>query len=221
MFVYKMTLEVIQNMMNTQQQSQNTQQTMPNMQPTDTKHGGHEVMDVHEVLSCTIATLDQYLLYKQHVKDPELTDILNRQHQFILDQYNVLVECFKSGMKPSHSTSVYNMTQNNDVVYGLTPGQPKKPIMNASEIGDECISSYMLGLMKSGASALTMASLEATNPVVRRVMADSVPNYIEMAYELFQYQNKHQYYQVPQFSEQDMQTLVNSFTTSTGGQQLQ
>ena len=94
-------------MMNTQQQPQNTQQTMPNMQPTDTKHGGHEVMDVHEVLSCTISTLDQYLLYKQHVKDPELTDILNRQHQFILDQYNILVECFKSGMNPSHHTSRY------------------------------------------------------------------------------------------------------------------
>ena len=48
-----------------------------------------------------------------------------------------------------------------------------------------------------------------------------IPNYIEMAYELFLYQNKHQYYQVPQFSEQYMQTIVNSFTTSTGGQQLQ
>ena len=207
-------------MMNTQQ-PQKTQQTMPNMQPTDTKHGGHEVMDVHEVLSCTLSTLDQYLLYKQYIKDPELMEIWNRQHQFILDQYNILVECFKSGMKPSHSTSVYNMTQNNDVVYGLTPGQPMKPKMNASEIGDKCISGYMMGLMKSDASALTMASLEVTNPVVRRVMADSVPNFIEMAYELFLYQNKHQYYQVPQFSEQDMQTLVNSFSTSTGSPTLQ
>ena len=55
-------------------------------------------------------------------------------------------------MKPSHHTSVYNMTQNNDVVYGLSPGQPMKPKMSASEIGDKCISGYMMGLMKSDAA---------------------------------------------------------------------
>jgi spore coat protein CotF len=208
-------------MMNTQQQN-NTQQMTPNMQqPTDTKHGGHELMDVHEVLSCTISTLDQYLLYKQHVKDPELIDILNRQHQFMQDQYNILTECFKSGMNPSHHTARYAMTQNNDVVYGLTPSQPRKPKMNASEIGDKCISNYMLGLMKADAGQLTKAALEVTNPVVRRVIADSVPNYIEMAYEIFQYQNKHQYYQVARLDQQDMETIINSFTTATNGQQLQ
>ncbi|MCQ6276758.1 spore coat protein [Bacillus sp. V3B] len=205
--------------MNMQQQN-NTQQMMSNMQPTDTKHGGHELMDVHEVLSCTISTLDQYLLYKQHVKDPELINILNRQHQFIQDQYNILTECYKSGMNPSHHTVRYTMTQNNDVVYGLTPSQPRKPKMNASEIGDKCISNYMMGLMKAGASELTKAALEVTNPVVRRVIADSVPNYIEMAYEIFQYQNKHQYYQVARLDQQDMETIINSFAT-TSGQQLQ
>jgi spore coat protein CotF len=207
-------------MMNMQQQN-NTQQMNPNMQqPTDTKHGGHELMDVREVLSCTISTLDQYLLYKQHAKDPELIDILNRQHQFIQDQYNILTECFKSGMNPSHHTARYAMTQSNDVVYGLTPSQPRKPKMNASEIGDQCISNYMVGLMKAGASELTKAALEVTNPVVRRVIADSVPNYIEMAYEIFQYQNKHQYYQVARLDQQDMEAIINSFTT-TGTQPLQ
>ena len=59
----------------------------------------------------------------------------------------------------------------------------------------------------------TMAALETTNPVVRRVLADSVPNCIEMAYELSIYQNKHHYYQVPQLAQQDMQQLLNSFAT--------
>jgi len=210
-------------MMNNQQQGMNQQPVlnnqamMQNMQrQSDTKHGGHEMMDVHEVLSCTISTLDQYLLYKQHVKDPELLDIINRQHQFMLTTYNILTECFKSGMNPSQPTSSYKMTQSNDVAYGLTPSQPRKPKMDASEIGDRCISNYMLGLIKADANGLTRAALEVTNPVVRRVMADSVPNYIEMAYEIFQYQNKHQYYQVAQLSEQDMQLVLNSYTTTTG-----
>ena len=114
-------------------------------------------------------------------------------------------------MIPSHHTARYAMTQSNDVVYGLTPSPPKKPKMNASEIGDQCISNYMLGLMKAGSRAQTMAALEVTNPVVRRVIADSAPNSVEMAYEIFQYQNKNGYYQVPRLDQQDMDTLINSF----------
>lgn len=56
-----------------------------------------------------------------------------------------------------------------------------------------------------------MAALETTNPVVRRVLADSVPNCIEMAYELSIYQNKHHYYQVPQLAQQDMQQILNAY----------
>lgn len=209
------------HMMNMQQQTNmNNQQMMQNNPATDTMHGGHELMDVHEVLHCMIVTLDQYLLYKEHTKDQELMDMIDRQHQFMLDEYNVLAECFKSGQNPSHHTTKYMMTQNNDVVYGLTPSQPNKPKMNASEIGDKCISNYMIGLIKASANEMTKASLEVTNPVVRRVIADSIPNHIEMAYEIFQYQNKHQYYQVARLDQQDMQTIINSYAPSTS-QQLQ
>ncbi|HEX6594725.1 MAG TPA: spore coat protein, partial [Bacillota bacterium] len=39
----------------------------------------------------------------------------------------------------------------------------------------------------------------------------------EMAYEVFLYQNKHHYYQVPQLQQQDMQELINSFAPIQGG----
>lgn len=198
----------------------NTQPLMNTTQATDTLHGGHELMDVHEVLSCLVSTLDQYLLYQQHIKDSKLQDILNRQHQFILDNYNILCECFKSGKNPSHHTTRYTMNQSNDVVYGLKSGQPKKPHTNAAETSDQCISNYMMGLLKSGSGAMTTAALEVTNPVVRRVIADSVPNFIEMAYEIFQYQNKQGYYQVARLDQQDMQQLINSYAPPAG-QQLQ
>jgi spore coat protein CotF len=47
-----------------------------------------------------------------------------------------------------------------------------------------------------------MAACEITNPVVRRVFSATIPNCIEMAYELSIYQNKHHYYQVPQLAQQ-------------------
>ncbi len=63
-----------------------------------------------------------------------------------------------------------------------------------------------------------MAAAECTNPVVRRVLADSIPNHIEMAYELFLYQNKKGYYQVAQFSEQDMVKMLTAYAPLNGGQ---
>ena len=174
-------------------------------------HGGHEVFDVQEVLTGAMATMNQMTLLRPQVKDPELLDILDRQFRFIADEYNITVECFKTGQDPSHPTQSYKMKQGNDFIYGLQPTQPKKPMMNASELSDEIISGFLLNCHKMNASGKTMAALEATNPVVRRVLADSVPNCIEMAYEISIYQNKHKYYQVPQLAQQDMQQMLNAY----------
>lgn len=95
------------------------------------------------------------------------------------------------------------MNQGNDFVYELKPSQSKKSFQSASEMTDDCISSLMLGAVKASAPMKTMAALETTNAVVRRVLADSVPNLIEMAHEISLYQNKHHYYQVPRLAQQD------------------
>nr|WP_228550143.1 spore coat protein [Salinibacillus xinjiangensis] len=181
-------------------------------------HGGHEVMDLHEVLGGIIGLQEQYMIYRQNIQDQELLNILDHQKQFISDQYNVMVEAFSTGQKPSKPTSTYQMNQDNNVTYGLTPSQPKKPKQSVNEINDQCYSSFMMGLLKANSTALTTASLEATNPVVRRVLADSIPNFIEMAYEIFLYQNKNGYYQVPQLQQQDMQQILNGFAPVQGTQ---
>lgn len=179
--------------------------------PVQLNHGGHEMFDVSEILSGSINTLNLYTLLKQHVQDPELLDMMNRQEQFMITEYNTIVECFQTGMKPSVSTQVYNMNQGNDFVYGLKPAQPMKPIQTPQEINDQVVSDLMLGSVKSNASLKGMATTEITNPVVRRVLADTIPNCIEMAYEISIYQNKHHYYQVPQLTAGDMQQMVSSY----------
>ncbi|MCZ2257829.1 spore coat protein [Sporosarcina sp. G11-34] len=179
-------------------------------------HGGHEVFDVHEALSGTIAALDQALLFRPHVKDPELLDILDRQYRFRLNEYNITVDAFTTGKDPSQHTGRYEMKEGNDFVYGLKQSPPKKPIQSVAEVSDELISGFLLGAAKAGASAKTTAATETTNPVVRRVLADSVPNCIEMAYELSIYQNKHHYYQMPQLVQQDMQQMLNAFAPAQG-----
>ncbi|WP_338779109.1 spore coat protein [Metabacillus sp. FJAT-52054] len=205
--------------MQNQNMDQNGQQQMPNMQPNSTyssDHGGHELFDAHEVIAGIISMLDQYQMYEQHMKDPELKDIAQRQSVFVTQMYNTIVEAFSTGQKPAVSTQVYKMTQNNDAVYGIKPGQPKKPNQSVSELSDQGLSAYMLGNTKSLATLLAMTALEMTNPVLRRVIADSVPNFIELSYEIFLYQNKHGYYQVPQLMQQDMNAMLNSYAKAPG-----
>jgi spore coat protein CotF len=197
--------------MQNQQQGSMHENMHTGMVGQEMNHGGHELFDVHEVLSGAIGAMDQYTLLRPLVKDQELLGIMDRQYQFMQQEYNTTVDCFKTGQDPKVPTQSYEMTQGNDFIYGMKPTQPKKPIQNASEITDACISGLMLSAHKSMAGMKTKAACEVTNPVVRRVLADSIPNCIEMAYELSVYQNKNHYYQVPQLAQQDMQQILNAY----------
>lgn len=188
----------------------------PNMM--NANHGGHELFDAHEVIAGLINMLDQYQMYAQHIQDPALQEIQQRQHAFVTQMYNTIVQSFSSGQDPTQNTQQYKMQQSNEVIYGMKAGQPKKPNQSINDLSDNGISAYMLGQTKTLATLLSMTALEMTNPVLRRVIADSVPNFIEMSYEIFLYQNKHGYYQVPQLQQQDMKQMLQSYTTVPNGQ---
>lgn len=199
-------------------QNQNQQQHLHDsnqMQPQQ-NFGGHELLDLHEVLGDLVGGLEQCLLYEQHIQDQSLASILQGQKTFLTQLYNTIVDTLKTGQDPAVPTQTYNMAQNNDIIYGMQPSPPKSPVQSVNELTDECISGFMLGALKTNATGFTTAALESNNPVLRRILSDSVPNLIEMAYEVFLYQNKHQYYQVPQLQAQDMQTLTSSFAPVQG-----
>ena len=198
------------------QQGQTHQNMQTGMVPPQMNHGGHEIFDVQEVLTAAINTMNLYTIFTPHIQDQELKDIANRQYQFMKQEYNTTLECFKTGQDPTVPTQSYKMEESNDFVYGFTPmGEQKRPVQSANELNDQAISSAMLATVKATAPMKSMAALETTNPVVRRVLADSIPNCIEMAYEISHYQNKHHFYQVPQLNQQDMQQVLNHFAPTS------
>ncbi|WP_416148829.1 spore coat protein [Salipaludibacillus sp. HK11] len=203
----------MQNEQNNYMEQQNGKKLSESM-PANKSHGGHELYDAHEVISGVMGVLDHYKMYEQHLQDQALKKILNRQSSFLTELYNIMVESLQTGEKPSKSTHIYHMEQSNNVMYGLETTQPKKPIQSVSEISDENISGLMLGQVKGLASLMAMTALEMTNPVLRRVTADSVPNLIEMSFDVFLYQNKQGYYQVPQLADQEMTHMTEGFATA-------
>ncbi|WP_232718665.1 spore coat protein [Bacillus sp. FJAT-45037] len=207
---------------NMQQSAQNQAGNIPSNQlPHNMSHGGHEVFDAHEIIAQLINVMDQYMMFRSFMKDQELIEMLDHQYEFIESQYNLIVDAFSTGAKPAcESTDVYHMSQSNDVVFGVQPTQPKKPNRSISEVKEAGLSAHMLGLMKTTASTMTLTSCEITNPVLRRILADTVPNLIEMSYEIFLYQNKHGYYQVPQLKQQDMQMMTQAYAQTTEPPQM-
>ena len=82
-----------------------SQQMQTNM-PLSMNHGAHEVMDVHEVLSASIGALNTFIFLRPHVQDQELLNILDRQYAFMLDEYNITAECFKTGQDPAPNSHI-------------------------------------------------------------------------------------------------------------------
>lgn len=191
-------------------QQQNQQQAGTQLPPQQ-QFGGHELMEVHEAIGGLSGTLEHYVIYDEYVQDQQLTTIMQRQRMALTQMYNTILDTLKTGKDPATKTQTYNMQENNTTNFGIQQQAPKTPIQSVSELNDECISGAILGHLKAVASSFTLTALEATNPVLRRIFADSIPNVIEMAYEVYLYQNKHQYYQVPQLPQQEMQAIINSF----------
>ena len=179
--------------------------------PQAFQHGGHELFDVHEVLNAMIGALNQCVILRENIQDSELLSILDRQYGFMLDEYNITTEAFRTGQDPQHPTRSYKMQTGNEFEYGIKVNDPKKPIQAANEIDDSIIAGTLLGIHKAGAVGKTGAALETTNPVVRRILQDSVPNCVEMAYELSIYMNKKGWYQVAQLAPQDAVAILNLY----------
>ena len=197
-----------------QQQSENFKGS--SQMPAEISHGGHELLDAHEAISGLVSGLEHGVMYEQYIQDPQLKQMMMSHKTYLTGLYNTIVETLKTGQEPAMKTQTYNMSTGNNTIYGMEPGQPKTPAQTVNEINDQCISGFMMGHLKACASGFTMTALESTNPVMRRVFADSVPQLIEMAYELYFYQNKHKYYQVPQLKQEDAQIYMNSFAPIQG-----
>lgn len=179
--------------------------------PATTQFGGHELFDVDEAIGGVVGLLEHFVIYAEYIQDDELTNIMHRQKGFLTQIYNTLLETLKSGQDPAVKTQDYLMHEDNKTVFGMQPSAPKTPIQSITELNDECISGAILGQLKGITTHFANAALEATNPVIRRILADSIPNVIEMAFEVYLYQNKHNYYQVAQLKPQDMQAIIGAY----------
>lgn len=66
------------------------------------QYGAHEVMEVHEILNNAVDAINLFNLYRPHVQDQQLSQILNKHVQFMTQEYNNMVQTVSQrGMQQS------------------------------------------------------------------------------------------------------------------------
>lgn len=167
----------------------------------------HEVMELHEVLTCAINGINHFQLYKPHVTDQQLSSILDRQLQFMYQEYNKMVQGINMG-------TPYSSPQQFQPKYGLNNPQPQSPNTSSHQLDDRDVASGMLCHHKSSAVLKMSAALECADPNLRTMIQQSSVSCAEMAYEIWQYMNHKGYYQVPTMKQMTTNTMTNSYTTA-------
>ncbi|GAB6181921.1 spore coat protein [Desulfotomaculum defluvii] len=174
------------------------------------QYGAHEVMELHEVLTDVIDGINQFELYRPHVTDQNLSLIMDRQINFMTQEYNDMVQALtQKGMTQARQ---YNAPITSQPVYGLDNPKTQSPNTSYKRLDNRDVASGMLGCLKSSAILKSMASLECADLNLRRMVQQGSINCSEMAYEIWQYMNQNGYYQVPTMKQMTTDTMISTYT---------
>lgn len=173
--------------------------------------GAHEIMEAHEVLTDTIDGINQFHLYRPHVRDQQLQQILEKQVNFMEQEYQNMVS-----MLSQHrgvSAEPYQSRINAGIKYGLRNPSPVAPHETAGQLTDRDVASGMLGCAKSTAVLRMSAGLECADPQIRRAIIQCAVSSAEMAYETFSFMNQRGMYQVPTMPMRTESNLMGTYQT--------
>lgn len=178
--------------------------------------GAHEVMEIHEVLSSAITSINTFQLYRPHVQDPQLAAILDNQMRFAVQEYDNMV-AFLSHRGAGHAVPYRPVHRNLTPMYGLRSPAPATPNASAAAINDRDVAAAVLGCHKASASLRMHAALECADSELRRLLIQGATNCAEQAYEVFQWMNQKGYYQVPTLQVNTTQTLTALYQPAPPG----
>lgn len=183
------------------------------------EYGAHEIMEIHEVLNTAMDAIHNLQLYRPHVKDPQLAQILDHQLQFMMNAYNNMVQMVQ--MNGAGHAVPYRAPKAFTPVYGLDNPAPQSPNTSPDQMDDRDVASGMLGIHKAGALRQMQGALETANPNLRYALQQGAVNCAEQAYEVWQYMNRKGYYQVPTMKEMTTNTMIGSYQTADGAGLMQ
>jgi spore coat protein CotF len=183
------------------------------------QYGAHETMEIHEVLTSAIDGINNFQLYRPHTQDPQLQQMLDHQLQFMMNEYNTMVQMLQ--MQGAGQAVPYRAPRNFNPTYGLDNPSPQSPNTSLNQLDDRDVASGMLCVHKASAIRKMTGALETANPNLRQALQQGAMNCSEQAYEVWQFMNQKGYYQVPTMKEMTTNTVMNAYQTAGNMNQMQ
>lgn len=171
--------------------------------------GAHEVMEIHEILSETITFINTAQLYNEHCQDPELKNIVNKQLDFMTNEYNNMVNAINQ--RGIQEAVPYRANTNFSPTYGLRNPSTQSPNVSARQVDDHDVASAMLCIHKTSACKRLAGALECSEPQLRRMLIQGAINCSDQAYDVWQYMNSKGFYQVPTMQQNTTDTMINTY----------
>lgn len=172
--------------------------------------GAHETMELHEILNTSIDGINNFELYRDHVQDPQLRSILDKQIQFMTQEFNTLVQTVQQ--QGLGQATPYRGPKNVAPKYGLRQPGAVSPNASPTDMDDRDVASGMLSCHKSGAVKRMAAALEFANPQLRGTIQQTALNCAEQAFEVWNFMNQKGMYQVPTMMDMTTNTMMQTFT---------
>lgn len=167
----------------------------------------HEAMDIHELTMSCVNSITNMGYFMNHIQDPELKAMLQRNFPLHLKDYNNKVEYLSlpEGAKsplpvPDIQQALQSYTQANTPI-------PVTPRTDAQDFNDrEIATAYLLTLKRAGRE-YAWAAMEMGNPEVRTFLEDAFRMCSHQAHEVWQWMVKKGYYPVEPAAASTLQTL--------------
>lgn len=173
-------------------------------------YGAHEVMELHDVLTNTINTINTFQLYYQNAKDRTLRQIITNQLQFMTDEYNQVVH-FVHGLASGTNTSTYHSNRNIQPLVSNIAAYQDYPHSGNEQMDDRDIASCILTLHKAGATMRMHATLECADATIRQMMLQCANNCAHQAYEIWGYLHSRGHYAVPTLADLSNRHVLRGF----------
>lgn len=157
-----------------------------------------ELSDLNELITSCVNTITCMSLFKNQVTDEELKSLLCTHFPIHVEDYNRKVEFVKNA---DTATGKLNVPELNTSIFSENIEQSK--LCNAVTVNTnvttltdrEIALSYFLTLKRAG-KEYAIASMEATNPVLRQFLKDAYTMSCNHSYEVYEWLAKNNYYPI-------------------------
>ncbi|MEK0315506.1 spore coat protein [Cohnella sp. 56] len=169
--------------------------------------GTHEALELNELLMSCTNSIQSMALFLNQVQDAELREIISRQYQVHIQDYNMKVEFATKMTGSTERLEVPGLSMTALLPVAAPPYPSIEPKVKLAELDDRAIAtSYLLTLKRAGRE-YAWAAFECGTPQLRAFLEDAFRMCSHQAHEVWSYMGRKGWYPISAAPSNLLQTM--------------